>query len=39
MKSKLLFMINQIDGRFRDMVLLVCSWSIAINVIVALRVL
>ncbi|XP_074341396.1 protein HESO1-like [Apium graveolens] len=27
MKSKLLFWINDIDGRFRDMVLLVKEWA------------
>ena len=30
MKSKLLFWINEIDGRFHDMVLLACSYSKAI---------
>ncbi|XP_050210628.1 protein HESO1 [Mercurialis annua] len=32
MKSKFLFWINQIDGRFRDMVLLVKEWAKAHNI-------
>jgi DNA polymerase sigma len=32
MKSKILFWINEIDGRFRDMVLLVKEWAMAHNI-------
>lgn len=32
MKSKILYWINMIDGRFRDMVLLVKEWAKAHNI-------